>query len=97
MCVRPRHRWEDNINMDFREVICEGGDLFCLSGHDPVARCFEHGNEPSGFIKSGGYLDQLGDYSSSMKILQDGINYKLVMICTLFTYLSPCNTSCPYI
>jgi hypothetical protein len=25
--VRPRYRWEDNINMALREIGCKGGDL----------------------------------------------------------------------
>jgi hypothetical protein len=24
--VRPKHRWEDNIRMDLREIGCEGVD-----------------------------------------------------------------------
>jgi hypothetical protein len=36
---RPRHRWEDNIKTDLREVGCECG------------------NEPSGSIKRGVFLD----------------------------------------
>jgi hypothetical protein len=24
---RPRHRWEDNIKMNLREGVCEGGKL----------------------------------------------------------------------
>jgi hypothetical protein len=24
---RPRRKWEDNIKMDFQEVVCEGMDL----------------------------------------------------------------------
>ena len=27
---RPRHRWEDNIKMDFREVVCDTGDWIDL-------------------------------------------------------------------
>jgi len=27
---RPRHRWEDNINMDLEETRCEGMDSFML-------------------------------------------------------------------
>jgi len=38
---RPRQRWEDNINMDFQEV----------------AGTCECGNEPSGSIKCGEFLD----------------------------------------
>jgi len=33
----------------------------CGSGKGPVAGCCEHGNEPSGYIKEGGFLDQPSD------------------------------------
>jgi hypothetical protein len=32
------------------------------SGWDPVAGCFEHGNEPLGSIIVGEFLDWLSDY-----------------------------------
>jgi hypothetical protein len=28
---RPRHRWEDNIRMDLREIVWEGGDWMHLA------------------------------------------------------------------
>jgi hypothetical protein len=28
---RPGHRWEDNINFDFKEVMREGADYICLA------------------------------------------------------------------
>ena len=28
---RPRHRWEDNIKMDLREVGCDPGERICLA------------------------------------------------------------------
>jgi hypothetical protein len=37
---RPRHRPEDNIKMDFREIRWDDMGFFC-----------ENGNEASGFIK----------------------------------------------
>jgi hypothetical protein len=39
---RRRHRWEDNIRMDHREIGWEGVDWI---------------NEPSGSIKGGKFLD----------------------------------------
>jgi hypothetical protein len=45
---RPRRRWEDNINMDLREI--GFGDVDWMG-------CCEHGNEPSGSIKCGEFLD----------------------------------------
>jgi hypothetical protein len=51
-----RRRREDNIRMDLREIGWEHVDWFHLS-HDRVAGCCEHGNEPSGYIKGGEFLD----------------------------------------
>ena len=54
---RPRHRWEDNIMMDLQEVGCEGMDWIELAqDRDMVGSC-ECGNEPSGSIKCGEFLD----------------------------------------
>jgi hypothetical protein len=60
----PRHRWKDNSRTDLREIVLEGGlglDSFG-SGQGPVARSCEHGNELSGSIKGGKFLDGLSDY-----------------------------------
>jgi len=46
---RPRHRWEDNIKVDLKEVGCglnQGG-----SGQGQMAGTCECGNEPSGSVK----------------------------------------------
>jgi hypothetical protein len=43
---RPRHRWEDNIKMDRREV-------------GQVAGSCEYGDEPWGSIKCGEFLEWL--------------------------------------
>jgi len=48
---RPRHRWEDNIKMDLQEVKCGGMNCIELAG---TCEC---GNEPSGSIKCGEFLD----------------------------------------
>ena len=54
---RPRRRWEDNIMMDLQEVGCEGMDWIELAqDRDMVGSC-ECGNEPSGSIKCGEFLD----------------------------------------
>jgi hypothetical protein len=45
---RPRHRWEDNIKMDLKEVGIDGANWIHLG---PVAGFCEHGNEPSGSIR----------------------------------------------
>jgi hypothetical protein len=43
---RPRHRWEDGIRMDLREIDLGGCGLD--STGSPVAGCCECGDEPSG-------------------------------------------------
>jgi len=53
---RPRHRWEDNVRMDLREIKLEGVDWIC-SGLGPVVGSYEYGNEPSGYTKGGDFLD----------------------------------------
>ena len=61
-CIgRPRRRWED-IKMDHQEVeLGWGGGRHGLagagSGWEQVARFCKHGNEPSGIIKCGEFLD----------------------------------------
>ena len=55
---RPRRRWEDNIKMDLKEVGCEGYGLDRAgSGEGQLADTCECGNEPSGSIKCGEFLD----------------------------------------
>ena len=55
---RPRCRWEDNIKMDLQEV---GKGLWGLdgvgSGWGQVAGACEYGDELSGSIKCGEFLD----------------------------------------
>jgi hypothetical protein len=46
---RPRHRWEDGVRMDFREIGFGGCGLDSTgSGQGPLAGCCECGDEPSG-------------------------------------------------
>jgi hypothetical protein len=55
---RPRCRWEDKIKMDLQEVGCGGtGPDRAGSGQGQVAGTCECGNEPSGSIKCGEFLD----------------------------------------
>ena len=55
---RPRRRWEHNIKMDLREVGCaEYGLDRSSSGYGQVAVTCECGNEPSGSMKCGKFLD----------------------------------------
>jgi hypothetical protein len=51
---RPRHRWENNIKTDLREVGCGCVDWIGLG---QVAGACECGNEPSVSIKRGKFLD----------------------------------------
>jgi hypothetical protein len=50
---RKRHRCEDNIKIDLQEVECRGMDWIDLD----VAGSFKCGNEPSGSINCGEFLD----------------------------------------
>jgi hypothetical protein len=52
-----RRRWEDNIKMDIQEVECGGGLDRDGSGQGQAAGTYECGNEPSGSIKCGKFLD----------------------------------------
>jgi len=53
---RPRYRWEDNIKMYLLEVGCGVMDWIELAQDKERWRC-ECGNEPSGSIKCGEFLD----------------------------------------
>jgi len=56
---RPRRRWEDNIKTDLQEVGCEDMDWILLAEDRDRRRSLvnECGNEPSGSIKFGEFLD----------------------------------------
>jgi hypothetical protein len=54
---RPIGRWEDNIKMDLQEVGCSGMAWIELAPDRQVAGTCECGNEPSGSIKCGEFLD----------------------------------------
>jgi hypothetical protein len=49
---RPRCRWENNIKLGLQEIGWEG-----RTGWGQAAGCCECGNEPSGSIKCGEFLD----------------------------------------
>ena len=51
--------WDDNIKMDLKEVGWEYGLDRAGSGQGQVAGTCECGNELSGYIKCGEFLDQL--------------------------------------
>jgi hypothetical protein len=54
---RSMHSWEDNIKKDHQEVVWGHRLHWCSSGQGQVANCCECGNEPSGYIKCGKFLD----------------------------------------
>ena len=54
---RPRRRWVDNIKMDLQEVGCVYRDCIGLAQDRQVAYACECGNEPSGSVKCGEFLD----------------------------------------
>ena len=54
---RPRRRWEDNIKMDLQEVGYGAMDWIDGSGYGQVAGTCDCGNEPSGSVKCGEFLD----------------------------------------
>jgi len=56
---RPRRRWVDNIRMDLQEVGCGYVDWIGLAQDRDgrVADACECGNEPSGSMKCGEFLD----------------------------------------
>jgi hypothetical protein len=53
---RPRHRWEDNIKMDFREIRFGNVDWIHLSHDGESVSCCEDGNGRPGSIKYGEFL-----------------------------------------
>jgi len=54
---RPRRRWVDNIRMDLQEVGCGYMDWIGLAQDRQVADACDCGNEPSGSVKCGEFLD----------------------------------------
>jgi len=54
---RPRHRWVDNIRTDLQEVGCGYMDWIGLAQDRDRWRTRECGNEPSGSVKCGEFLD----------------------------------------
>jgi hypothetical protein len=54
---RLRRRWEDNIRTDLQEVGCGNMDWIGLAQDRQVAGNGKCGNEPSGLIKCGEFLE----------------------------------------
>jgi len=59
---RHRRIWEDNIRIDLREIVWETVDWIHLAQDRGQWQTCEQGNEPSGPIKCGEFLDQKSDY-----------------------------------
>jgi hypothetical protein len=53
---RPRCRWEDNINLELREIGIDGANWIRLAQDRSSGGLYEHGNETSGSIKKSGYF-----------------------------------------
>jgi hypothetical protein len=51
---RYRRRWKDNIKIDLQEVGCGCMDWIELAQDRDTCEC---GNEPSGYVKCGEFLD----------------------------------------
>jgi hypothetical protein len=54
---RPRCRWKNNIKMDLQKEGCGSMDWIGLAQDRQVAGHCECGNEPSGSIKCGEFLE----------------------------------------
>jgi hypothetical protein len=58
---RPRHKWEDNINMNLKEIGWEMRWIHGL-GYQQVSVSCEQGTEPSSSIKASEIVDKLSVY-----------------------------------
>ena len=58
----PRLRWEDNSKMDLQEMGWGAWTGLSGSGQGQVEGICKRGNEPSGSIKCGEFLDSLITY-----------------------------------
>jgi hypothetical protein len=54
---RPWRRWGDNIKMDLQDVVCKYMDWIGLAQDRQVAGTCECGNEHSGSVKCGEFLE----------------------------------------
>jgi hypothetical protein len=62
----------DNVKRDFKGIGCEGVDWIQVA-QKSMAGHYEHGNEPSGSLKSRKFLDQLSNHLF-LKTLHHGIS-----------------------
>jgi len=56
---KPRRRWEDNIKMDHQDVGGDGDWMELAQNRDRWRAICEYGNELSGSIKCGEFIDWL--------------------------------------
>jgi hypothetical protein len=68
MTERRRREWEDNINMDIKERVCENVDWIHPFKIGSSGGSCEHGNCSSDCINVGEFIDQLSDHSFPKKI-----------------------------
>jgi hypothetical protein len=53
---RPRHRWDENIKMDLREVVLQAVDWIGLAQNITMAGSCEHGDKPSDSMEDKEFL-----------------------------------------
>jgi len=54
-----RSRWRCNFKMDLKATLCGDVNWILLARQEQVAGCWQHGNEPSGSINNGWFMDEL--------------------------------------
>jgi hypothetical protein len=79
---RPRHKWEDKIKIDLREMGIDGVSWIQPAQDRVQWQAFsEHSNEPSGSIKKAGYsLTSSVTISFSNNIPHNGVSERLLRI-----------------
>jgi hypothetical protein len=58
---RPRHRWENNIKTNHKEVEYDDEDWIHLAQESTIGGLCKHGDECSGSINGREFLKQLSD------------------------------------
>jgi hypothetical protein len=57
---RPKHRWEGNIKMDMKEIGWVSMDwIYLVQDRGQMVDCCEYGNECTGSVVYGEFLDYL--------------------------------------
>jgi len=78
---RPRRRWEDNIRIDLREVVCGCVDWMELA---QVACACECGDEHSGSINARNFFTSCRPVSFSRRTLLHGVSNIFILILYMF-------------